>query len=237
MTSTILKQIFQRSSTVDELFNQEYRDRITDFTEDPLVLSCALQSVIDTGNGWHSLESETVKQAVTDEIRDKAEKIREYYSKKFFWATLSSSRALSDYRQRLLNLLENRIRSCNDKDVGIYFKLPFFYMEDQVYDKFKKIYQTDNLQPLQYSTKECLDLQYLESTFSTQRKNKIERFWFTDQKYLYQIELDQSNPLLEMFKSLLEENKKSFKLETNKYIDQIDNMQFFKLVKFKFTKE
>lgn len=241
MTS-IISQIQARNLLIDDFnFNSAIaQERMTEFTEDPLVLSCALKKITEEGKGWHGLDSDEVKESITPDIREYAEKVREYYTKKFFWTALSTNSRLSDYRQRLLNLLENRITKCKDQDCGIYFKLPFFYEEDQVYDQFKKDYETTEVPKIVYglqsNQKERLDLTYLKTTFSSQRKRKIERFWFTDQKYLYQIELDRDNPLMEMFRVFLNESS-NVKLQTYRTIDRIDQMYFYKLFKFNFVKE
>lgn len=239
--TNILSQIQARQSALDDfdIFNSKYKERETEFTVDPLYLSCSLKNLHDQGKGWFQLDSEEVKENITEEIKQQAEQIRDYYTKKFFWTALTNDRRLSDYRSRLLNLLENRIRKCKDQDCGIYFKLPFFYEEDVVYDQFKKTYTVSDLPDVRYginSTKESLDLTFIKRSQSTQRKRKIERFWFTDQKYLYQIELEQTNPLLDMFTSLLE-GKPIVSIEAYRTIDRLDQMYFYKLYKFNFKKD
>jgi hypothetical protein len=238
----IISHTQARNLLIDDFdFNSAIaQERITEFNDDPLVLSCALHQLTNSGRGWHGLDSIEVKESITPEIRAEAEAIRDYYTKKFFWTALSSNSRLSDYRQRLLNLLENRITKCKDQDCGIYFKLPVFYEEDQVYDQFKKDYETSEVPKIVYgltnNQKERLDLTYLKTTFSSQRKRKIERFWFTDQKYLFQIEIDRDNPLMEMFKVFLNESE-TVKIQAYRTIDRIDQMYFYKLFKFNFVKE
>lgn len=238
--SNIISQIQARNLSTDDfdIFNSRYVEKVTEFTEDPLYLSCSLKNLHDQGKGWFSLDSEEVKENITDEIKQCAEQIRSYYTKKFFWSALSNDRRLSDYRRRLLNLLENRITKCKEQDCGIYFKLPFFYEEDEVYDQFKKTYTTTDVPEIKYgihTSKESLKLNFVKRSYSTQRKRKIERFWFTDQKYLYQIELEQANPLLEMFTCILDE-KPIVELETYRTLERIDQMYFYKLYKFNFKK-
>jgi N-glycosylase/DNA lyase len=136
-------------------------------------------------------------------------------------------------------LLENRVRQCKDQDIGIYFKLPWFYEEDIVYEEFKNNYVVTDLPRLAYNNKPnktSIKLQFLKTTTSYQRKRKIERFWFTDSKYLYGIEVESNNPLMSMFKEILETKQ----LHTfNTYIsqDRIDQMYFYKLFQFTFDKE
>lgn len=236
-----MTQMLTVSNLIDDfdIFNKEYKEGETEFKVDPLYLACSLKNLHDNGKGWFSLNSVEVNVNVSDEIKEYAEKVRDYYTKKFFWNALSNARPMSDYRHRLLNLLENRISKCKDQDCGIYFKLPYFYEEDQVYDLFKKNYTTTDVPDIRYgmnASKEELELTFIKRSASKQRKRNIERFWFTDQKYLYQIEIEQSNPLLEMFTSLLE-GKESVKLQSYRTTDRLDQMYFYKLYNFNFKKE
>lgn len=243
--TTILSQVQARNQLVDFDINDflgssNMKERITEFQYDPLILACSLKDLVEKQEGYYQLDDSRVIANITPKIEQRAEEIRKYYTKKFFWNALSNNRSLSDYRRRLINLLENRIRSCKDQDCGIYYKLPFFYEEDQVYDDFKKQYKVDDIPFIHYGgakpALEEFELSYLKSTFSTQRKRRIERFWFTDSKYIYQIEIDRDNPLITMFKSLLEINPSCVKLEGYKTRDRIDQMYFYKLFKFNFRK-
>lgn len=216
-----------------------YAEKETEFKDDPLVLSVSLKEIWTRTEQYYSIEDERVLANVTDEIRAVAENIRKYYSKKYFWQNLKSSNRMSDYRQRVSYLLENRVRTCKDKDIGIYFKLPWFYEEDIVYEDFKKQYTVDNLPRLAYNDKPIkaeITLKFLKTTFSYQRKRKIERFWFTDDLYLYGLELETGNPLLTMFKDILA-TKQEHTFESYISQDRVDQMYFYKLFQFTFKKE
>lgn len=225
----------------DEFSSQIYQEKETDFQEDPLVLACSAYELANRGGGFYSLEDNRVIENITTEIRDHAEKIRKYYSKKLFWVSLSNPRELSNYRKRLSFLLEHRVRKCVDKDSGIYYKLPMFYEEDVIYDEFKSKYKTTNLpEPKKFhypngQKKEIIKLEFLKSTVSRQQKRKIERFWFTDGEYLFGINIEQENPLIDMFRSIIENGTVVF--ETYRNIDRIDQLNYYKLFRFNFLKE
>lgn len=221
-----------------DIFTSTFKEKNTEFKVDPLVLACSLKDLYEKDQGYYQLQDPRVVDNITDAIQEYAENVRKYYTKKFFWTAFTDSRGLSDYRRRLINLLENRIGSCSDQDCGIYYKLPWFYEEDMIYDEFKLKYETKDLPKYSFSNvakePEVLHLEYLKSTFSTQRKRKIERFWFTDQKYLFCIEVDRDNILIDMFRAMLTKN---IKLESKTTIDRIDQMYFYKLFKFNFVKD
>jgi hypothetical protein len=229
---------------VDDLtsiFSSTYKEKETAFKQDPLVLAVSLKELTDCNPGqFYSLEDPRVAANVTEDIEARAEHIRKYYSRKFFWNNLSNSGQISGFRSRLCYLLENRIRVCKEKDAGIYYKLPYFYDEDMNYDEFKKQYNTTDVPRVgninTTKTKHQLTLKYIKTTSSRQQKRNINRFWFTDDTYLYSIEIANDNPLLEMFKQLVVE-KVEIKLDTYYNVDRIDQMYFYKLFNFTLTKE
>jgi hypothetical protein len=227
--------------SVNDLFSATYREKDLEFKEDPLVLSVSLKDLMDRNPGvYYSLEDLRVFENVNDSIRDLAEQVRKYYGKKYFWTNLSSHQSLSDFRGRVCYLLENRIRTCKDKDAGIYYKLPYFYDEDMIYDDFKKQYNTADVprigSPVTPNVKHQLTLTYLKTTSCRQQKRNLNRFWFTDNDYLYNIEIANDNPLLEMFKQLVTE-KVTVTLDTYYNVDRINQMYFYKLFNFTIAKE
>jgi len=223
-------------TSLDDLFNREYVEREISFNEDPLVLACIVKDRYETTGNFTSLNDSVLISSITDKHRQLAEKIRDYYTKKFFWRLFKND--LSDYRKRLCFLLENRIRSCKEKDTGIYCKLPWFYEEDMIYDEIKKSVETSK----QYyvntngTAKQVVNLTFLKKTLSFQKRRKIERFWFKEDNELYCIEAEASSIFLELFKSLVERNQ-PLTLDSRKVADYIDTMWFYKLYDFTLTKE
>ena len=226
---------------LDNIFNSTYQEKEAEFKEDPLVLAVSLKDIMDRNLGsYYSLDDARVFENITDDIRVRAEQIRKYYGKKYFWDNLTSNRQLSGFRGRVCYLLENRIRTCKDKDAGIYYKLPYFYDEDMIYDEFKKQYNTKDVPRIGSiktpNVKHQLTLKYVKSTSSRQQKRNINRFWFTDDVYLYNIEVANDNPLLEMFKQLVVE-KMTITFDTYYNVDRIDQMYFYKLFNFTLAKD
>lgn len=248
--TNILTQIRSRSVSVsvsdeEDIFSSTYKEKETKFEADPLVLAVALKEMIDSTGIHSSLDDPRVLETVTEATREQAERIRKYFSKKFFWNNLTENKELSGFRGRVCYLLENRVRSCKDRDIGIYYKLPYFYEEDMIYDEFKKQYETSA--DLPYKTwypvggnkkmdKERLTLKYLKTTACRQQKRNVNRFWFTDSKYLYSIQIANDNPLLEMFKQLVID-RVEVTFETYYNVDRIDQMHFYKLFNFSLAKE
>ena len=220
------------------IFETPYKETPVVFKDDPLVLSYIIKTFVEKGE-YVSMEDSRLLDFITPEVRNEVEVIRKYYTKKWFWTSFTDSRMLSDFRSRVCFLLETRNQTCSERDCGIYYKLPWFYDEDMIYDEFKKKYKTEELPHMFYGAKapkSTYELEYLKSTICTQRKRKIERFWFTDQKYLFNIEVEQDNPLIEMFREFITPGK-TVKFDSYITHSRIDKMNYYKLFKFNFTKE
>ena len=226
---------------LDNIFSATYKENTVEFKEDPLVLAVSVKDLMDRNPGqFFSLEDTRVTEHINEDIRTKAEQIRKYYGRKYFWNNLTNGTRQSDYRGRVCYLLENRIRTCKDKDAGIYYKLPYFYDEDMIYDEFKKQYNTTDLPRVSNinftKSKHHLTLKYVKTTSSRQQKRNINRFWFTDDVYVYGIEVANDNPLLDLFKQVIVE-KGTVTFETYYNVDRIDQMYFYKLFNFALAKE
>ena len=207
------------------------------FTVDPLVLAVACKdlatiNIFDT----HSLNSSRVIEYVNDSHRAHAEKIREYYCKKVFWDQLKTSNEISDYRKRMFYLLENKVKECKGQDTGIYYTLPYFYDEDCLYDEFKKTYTVKDLPVKTHYDKPTLSLIYLDKSIKYQKRDKKNFYWFTNGQYLFSIDLDRKNPLLELFEERLSKGLTTT-FKTYYTNTRIADMQYYKLFNFSLIKD
>jgi hypothetical protein len=226
--------------TIDDPFDfQTYRDdKEKTWDVDPLILAVSAKDLADRTGHFYSLEGNEVRNNVNEIIVERSEEIRKYYSKKFFWRNLSTDRPLTPYRQRLCFLLETRSLTTVDRDQGIYFKLPWFYDEDMIYDDFKKTLITQNLPRIDFKVQPVAKrLEYIKTTVAWQHKRKLKRLWFKDEVgYLHGMEISADNPLLETFQDLLTE-KTHCTFITRISEDRVDGMYFYKLHNFKLIKE
>jgi hypothetical protein len=221
-------------------FSLEYIESIHKFDTDPLVSSVSAKDLVDRSPDTHySLRDDIrVKDNITPAIEARAEEIRNYYTKRFFWDALNG-KPLTTIRTRIVQLLENRIFDCNENDVGIYYKLPYFYEEDQTYEEFSKLYNTKKLSPLgnKRSNKFAKRLQFVKSTKGIQKNTKSKYFWFTDDnRDLYNIAIELGNPLLSLFEQIITDNPTPL-FETYLKEDRLDKLHYYKLYSFKLLKE
>jgi hypothetical protein len=222
-------------------FSLEYIESIHKFDTDPLVCSVSVKDLVDRSPDTHySLRDDIrVKDNITPAIEARAEEIRKYYTKRFFWDALKNGKPLSPIRTRMAQLLENRIVDCNDNDVGIYYKLPYFYEEDQTYEEFSKLYNTAKLSPLgnKRSNKFAKRLQFVKSTSGIQKNKKSKYFWFADDnRDLYNITIELGNPLLSLFEQIIDNNP-TLLFQTYLKEDRLDKLHFYKLYSFTLLKE
>jgi hypothetical protein len=221
-------------------FSLEYIESIHKFDSDPLVCSVSAKDLVDRSPDTHySLRDDIrVKDNITPAIEARAEEIRNYYTKRFFWDALNG-KTLTPIRTRMVQLLENRIFDCNENDVGIYYKLPYFYEEDKTYEEFSDLYNTKKLSPLgnKRSNKFAKRLQFVKSTNGIQKNAKAKYFWFTDDnRDLYNISIELGNPLLSLFEQIITDNPTPL-FETYLKEDRLDKLHYYKLYSFKLLKE
>ena len=229
------------TNTNNPIVSLEFIESIYKFESDPLVRSVSAKDLADQNPSIHyGLQDDIrVKDNITPVIEARAEEIRRYYTKRFFWDALKNGKPLSPIRTRIVQLLENRIVECNDNDVGIYYKLPYFYEEDQTYEEFSKLYNTKKLSPLgnKRSNKFAKRLQFVKTTKGIQKNTKSKYFWFTDDnRDLYNIDIELSNPLLSLFEQIIIDNPTPL-FETYLKEARLDKLHYYKLYSFKLLKE
>lgn len=150
---TTLQQILQRMNNSsltkksEPILNLIERDddREVNFKDDPIALAWARHKKSQT-MGYIALgETE-----VTPEDRVVAEQIKRYYRDRYAMHILRGNQ-LSDFRTKLYGLVQG-LHGLKTKDLGLLYKLPGFYEEDQFLDKlavedFAPVTNFDQLAP------------------------------------------------------------------------------------------
>lgn len=231
----------------DPIFTTKRQDPTTvTFDEDPLVLACCLKRF---QGGFSNINSDELRSLIIDQDRIDAKTIRKYYTKKFFWQRMKSNELLSPFRETAAMLLAQDNRTVDSSVIGIFVRLPWFYEEDQLYDKFKKtvtpIANKSTNQRLRfgkewrYSTSNDYTTVHLHPAGTSLRwnaKKLFENFWFTDQdSYLYNISIDSVNPLLKIFKEEIKLDTVQF--STRLIQRNIDDLSFYRMSDYKIIKE
>ena len=106
--------------------------RRVNFKDDPIVLACASYRFWrEGGHRWANLE--TVVPTELD--RHQAELVRSYYRARITFERLrtTSEQPVSEFRRKLMGIIDGHYQ-ITDKDLGILYRLPYFYEEDTAHD-------------------------------------------------------------------------------------------------------
>jgi hypothetical protein len=230
--SQILQSMSSASSSgVMQSFWDEITDeRKTKFENDPL--ACAI--------GYYRLHGEYgilhTGELLIQEDYIESNRIKEYYSKKYFWQGLKSDRPVSDFRSSLLKLIAiNENWELTDKETGLFVKLPAFYKEDQFYDSLIKSCKTDKkFYSGTVSTEKVETLDFLGQTFRWQGR-KSTTYWFkSTERRLYGYTTAYNHPFNALFEELI---KKPQTFNFSCGVDNISNMWYNSIKSFSILKE
>jgi hypothetical protein len=229
---TNINQIFQNinASPNNSFWDDLTSERKTKFEKDPLAFSVAHRRIY----GEYGILNHAEALMENDYIE--ANQIREYYSKKYFWRGLKSSRPLSEFRTNLLKLIEvNENWELTEREVGLFVKLPAFYKEDKFYDTLIKNLKTDKqFYSGTVGSEKTEALEFIGQTFRWQGKRMV-TYWFkNDQQCLYGYTTIHNHP----FNALFEEKIQT--LQTFKFscgVDNISDMWYNSIKTFTFLKE
>jgi hypothetical protein len=108
-----------------------------------------------------------------------------------------------------------------------------------IYNEFKKTLKTTRDIPTvnHNMNKVQIALTFLKTTNGWQGKRRSTRYWFKDEAdYLYCIDLEMTNPLMNMFDEAIKE-RSTCSFETLIQTDRIDQLYFYKLNQYKLLKE
>lgn len=203
-------------------------DRKNKHEVDPLACSVAFHR---TNSAYGLVNSKN--DIIPDDFL-KANQIRDYYSKKYFWNSLKAVRPQSEFRlsaMRLLAITESW--ELTDRDSGFFVKLPAFYNEDVVYDEFKVTLKTgrDQCEPNKSVTKKLV---YLGKTFRWQ-KIKRESFWFKDEaNKIYGYTTTHGHPFNAIFEDQIQ-TPRTF--EFSHGVDRAGDMWYNNIGSFKILKD
>lgn len=186
-------------------YNNNQLSATTKFPDDVLALGC--QSYLNyQANGIYKYP-ELESLIVGAEARDMAATIRSYYGRKFTEAVLYGY-SLSDFRRKMSQFLYGKIE-LNNNDLGLAYRIPYFYQEDIDTDWVHENTQPIALVPeLARVTTNSLELTPLRRSLRSQRSGDIIRFWFrTDDGHPALFKVQAANPLLPLMDSLFKQSK------------------------------
>lgn len=208
---------------------------VIETSEDLLAMSCAwyrirqnqgLSSPLIT-----SLVSEELIRHVTQEDRELANEVRDYYSKKFMVMALKDQR-LTNFRQDLKEYLLGDSKKFTEKTIPMIYRMPEFYVYDQEFDVIKRDFQT-TITNFSELTRKTTDRSVRLTPIKSFKKNskirgKHTEYWLKDNKnQAYRFGLRADNPLLGLWDNAF--NNGEMRLGINMQASRRDDLEFFNI--------
>lgn len=172
-----------------------------EFHDDPVALTCAsYRTFLATGIRWTDLKDATA----TDQDRRQAVQIRRYYSDRILITAIAAQNKMSEFRQKLYGLLIGQT-GLKKRDVGLLYRLPYFYAEDTAMDQVMAQTESAVMQP---GTQPVVGLfQVIRRIQVSRRSGETVQLWLQKDSdtvpYMIAVRLD--NSLLTMVESVLKQ--------------------------------
>jgi len=210
MTSVVVRSLSTSSSQswIDDFANTTNRakKKLT-LNEDPFALSWASYRYWTQGLGrWPSFDILEVQ----DTDRTKGQAMRSYYHGRLVWDQIKKSRPLSDFRARLSELLRGT-DSMVESDLGILYRLPYFWVEDQCHDRVFDHRPRMSVLPTRHNDR-TLDLELIDSVLISRRSRERTQYWFdvSGTSVPAMLTVTEDNPLKSLLNSVLNQPKIKF---------------------------
>lgn len=176
------------------------------FNDDPIVLACASYRFWrEGGHRWAALES----VVPTAQDRQQAELVRSYYRARITFERLrsNSEQPVSEFRRKLIGIIDGYYE-ITYKDLGILYRLPYFYQEDTAHDSIVETFpRTHNKFDGSLATFEL----YKKVLISRQRFETVQ-LWLQTSEYdaATCIAVRADNPLLPLLEGILAQGPVTF---------------------------
>ena len=178
------------------------------WSDDPVAMSCASYRLWKTtGERYARIE----QQKPVDEDRDMANALRAYYRERtqdILFRTLKSAKgqAVSDFRRKL-HLISMDQLIITQAELGMLYRLPYFYHEDLAIDRVVARTKTSMSDVwTHWPERNVATLQPLERVFKSRKHSENWQYWFVGpSNQAYMLMLHRDNPLLNMFDAVFQQ--------------------------------
>ena len=181
---------------------------VVEFNDDPVALSCASYEIYlkNPGARWFDIR----RVEATEEDRLKAQEIRRYYRDRIMMQSLTASYPQSEFRQKLYGIVMGE-RPVYDDELGILYRLPYFYAEDTAIDRAIEktnptIVSEEGFVGSLFGSDVVGEYRLLERVLKGRRRGtETVQLWLESisTPHLYLIAVQSSNPLLPLLESVL----------------------------------
>ena len=171
------------------------------FADDPVALAWAAYRVYlaNPANRWADFDD----VEVTEQDRVQAQEIRSYYTGRILMDAMKSKNPMSEFRKKLYGLLIGET-GLKKKDIGLLYRLPYFYVEDTALDQV--IAQTEAPKAALAQAKIAGTFKLIKRVQVSRRSMESVQFWLQHHNktapFLIAVKAD--NPMLPLLESILE---------------------------------
>ena len=186
-------------------------------------------NVIDPWDKPTKLTDEILFKQMTQEDRERANVIRDYYSKKIMMFTLRGQH-LTKFRKDLSTFVHGDSQVVKEEMLPLVYRLPEFYDYDiELEEMFRDLNTT--FQGSRIASAEILSLTPIKKFTVKRKSRKFVEYWLKDENNIaYKIEIDTSNELLHLWDHFFE--KKSVTLDSISKFTERDGIGYNKLFKW-----
>jgi hypothetical protein len=186
-------------------------------------------NIIDPWDKPTKLTDEILFKQMTQEDRERANVIRDYYSKKIMMFTLRGQH-LTKFRKDLSTFVHGDSQVVKEEMLPLVYRLPEFYDYDiELEEMFRDLNTT--FQGSRIASAEILSLTPIKKFTVKRKSRKFVEYWLKDENNIaYKIEIDTSNELLHLWDHFFE--KKSVTLDSISKFTERDGIGYNKLFKW-----
>lgn len=211
------------------------RYQVIESTEDLLALSCAWYRIRNSNHPLQPHITNLLEDALFNNLRpedrEMANKVRDYYTKKFMVMTLKDQK-LTMFRQDLKDYLVGDDNKFVEKTIPMVYRMPEFYMHDVAFDEIKidfekTIPKFDSLN--RRVTEHNVKLTPIKSfKKNSKSRGKSVEYWLKDSRnHAYRFSIKQENTLLGIWNTLF--NAGEMTISLNVQASRRDDLEFFNI--------
>lgn len=201
-------------------------------TEDLLALSCAWFRIRNDRKGGSVLHlsisnmlSDELFNTIIDEDKIKANKIRDYYSKKIMILKLKDYK-LTSFRNDLDEFIHGNPKKFAEKIIPLVYKLPEFYEFDTEFDTIKTNFVKEipnfKLGSIKSNT---IQLTPIQKIHKKNKRGNFYEYWLRDENdYAYRFNVQPSNKLIGLWDSLFSNNL--ININCHCHMKKIDDLEY-----------
>jgi len=197
------------------------------------LISHGISNIVNPSNRPTKLTDSILFKELIQEDREKADVIRDYYSKKLMMFTLKGQK-FSNYRKDLNTFIHGDCKVVKEEMMPLVYRLPEFHEYDVGLDEmFRDLDTRFEDSEISFSTIRTF---YPVKKFTVKRKDKrFVEYWLKDEENRpYKIEIDCSNDLMHLWDYFYDKGKfHEITLDTVLKFSNRDSISHYKLIKWK----